>query len=121
MATFGAASGDNCAATAGFHANQEAMSALATNYGRLICAFHDKLPQDQTQINAELDVQTQVTVKPYFFPGLWISCRVLGRIGASILRQNDRVAQSTQLFNPDKKQRTTDPLGAKLPAGASAT
>jgi len=41
MATFGAASGDNCAATAGFHANQEAMSALATNYGRLICAFHD--------------------------------------------------------------------------------
>lgn len=73
MATFGAASGDNCAATAGFHANQEAMSALATNYGRLICAFHDVLLHNQTKLNVRLDGQRQVRVKAYFFLWLWIS------------------------------------------------
>ena len=40
LAAFGAACVDHSAATAGFHANQEAVGAGATNFGGLVSAFH---------------------------------------------------------------------------------
>lgn len=41
LAALGAASGDDGAATAGLHADQEAVSAFATGIGRLVSTFHD--------------------------------------------------------------------------------
>jgi len=39
---FGAASGDDCAATAGFHSGQKTVRACALDFGWLVCTFHDQ-------------------------------------------------------------------------------
>jgi hypothetical protein len=40
LAAFGATRVDHGTAATGFHADQKAVSAGATNFGRLVCAFH---------------------------------------------------------------------------------
>jgi hypothetical protein len=40
LAALGAAGVDHSATATGFHADQKAVSAGATNFGRLVCAFH---------------------------------------------------------------------------------
>jgi len=42
LAAFGAACSDHCAAATRFHARQKAVRACALDFGRLVCAFHDK-------------------------------------------------------------------------------
>ena len=42
LAAFGATGSDHCAAAAGFHARQETVGTGALDFGRLVCAFHDK-------------------------------------------------------------------------------
>ena len=42
LAALGAASVDDGAATAGLHANQEAVGTCAAGLGWLVCAFHDQ-------------------------------------------------------------------------------
>ena len=39
---FGATGSNHCAAAARFHARQETVGACALDFGRLVCAFHDK-------------------------------------------------------------------------------
>jgi hypothetical protein len=58
MTPFGAAGTNNSAAPAGFHANQKAMGALATNDGRLVGTLHDKNPNKDKHA---------ITVKKPFF------------------------------------------------------
>ena len=41
LTAFGAAGVDHSAATFGLHANQEAVSAGAADFGGLVCTFHD--------------------------------------------------------------------------------
>ena len=40
FAAFGATRIDHGATAPGFHSNQKSMGACATNFGRLVCAFH---------------------------------------------------------------------------------
>lgn len=47
LATLGAACVDHGTATAGLHADQEAMGAGATDFGRLVSAFHDEFLEVQ--------------------------------------------------------------------------
>ena len=42
LAAFGATGSDHCAAATGFHARQETVGTGALDFGRLVCAFHDK-------------------------------------------------------------------------------
>jgi hypothetical protein len=42
FAAFGTASGDDCAATAGFHSGQKTVCASALDFRWLVCTFHDQ-------------------------------------------------------------------------------
>lgn len=42
LAAFGTTCSDYSAAAARFHARQETVGACALDFGRLVCAFHDK-------------------------------------------------------------------------------
>ena len=42
LAAFGATGSDHCAAATRFHARQKAVRTCALDFGRLVCAFHDK-------------------------------------------------------------------------------
>lgn len=49
--TLGTTGGDYSLATAGAHANEEAMGALATHDGRLVSTFHDFSKRVETEVN----------------------------------------------------------------------
>jgi hypothetical protein len=52
LAALGAASVDHSATATGFHADQKAVGASATNFGRLVCAFHFGNPKRLKQLIA---------------------------------------------------------------------
>jgi hypothetical protein len=62
----GAAGVDDGAATTGAHTDEKTVSALATNDGGLVSAFHDRVPCGKS---ARLQPVRAVFVKHYFQPG----------------------------------------------------
>jgi hypothetical protein len=73
LATLGATGGDNGAATAGLHANEEAVSALATGSGRLVSTLHDKEFLFRNGNKRVISQEKAPLVNGKFLAHLWIT------------------------------------------------